>query len=209
LTVDRKYLPAWTGKLRTRFLILTNELPRITDASGALASRFIPLVMTESFYGREDHGLELRLLAELPAILNWALEGRDRLMHRGYFVPPASSLEVAQELQDLGSPIGAFLRDECEVGPEKEVEVTALYGKWGTWCSLHGRHWTGTTQAFGRDLRAAVPALKVGQPRKDGTRQRYYHGVGLKASEPARDGTRSGALWLPLYITDYMVDNTM
>ena len=67
LTIDRKYLPAWTGRLWTRFLILTNELPRLTDASGALASRFITLVMTESFYGREDHGLESRLAAELPA----------------------------------------------------------------------------------------------------------------------------------------------
>src|SRR5262249_21727672 len=40
LTVDRKYRDPWTGRLPTRFLILTNELPRFADASGALASRF-------------------------------------------------------------------------------------------------------------------------------------------------------------------------
>jgi putative DNA primase/helicase len=194
LTVDRKYLPAWTGRLRTRFLILTNELPRLTDASGALASRFIPLVMTESFYGREDHGLELRLLAELPAILNWALEGRDRLMHRGYFVPPASSLEVAQELEDLGSPIGAFLRDECEVGPEKEVEIDVLFRKWQGWCIIQGRDRAGTAQTFGRDLRAAIPGLKIAQPREHGSRPRYYQGVGVKPLDMARTSTRSTAL---------------
>lgn len=41
LTVDRKHRDAWTGRLPTRFLILTNELPRLTDASGPLASRFV------------------------------------------------------------------------------------------------------------------------------------------------------------------------
>ena len=61
------------GKLETRFVILTNELPRLTDASGALASRFITLVLTESFYGREDLGLTDKLAGELPGILNWAL----------------------------------------------------------------------------------------------------------------------------------------
>jgi len=39
LTIDRKYRHPWTGCLGVRFLILTNELPRIADASGALASR--------------------------------------------------------------------------------------------------------------------------------------------------------------------------
>ena len=39
ITIDRKYLVQWTGRLTTRFVIMTNELPRITDASGALASR--------------------------------------------------------------------------------------------------------------------------------------------------------------------------
>ena len=57
LTIDRKYAPAWTGRLHTRFLILSNELPRLADASGALAGRFILLSLTESFYGREDQGL--------------------------------------------------------------------------------------------------------------------------------------------------------
>jgi putative DNA primase/helicase len=180
LTIDRKYKSAWTGRLPTRFLILTNELPRLADASGALASRFITLVMTKTFYGREELGLESRLLAELPSILNWALIGRDRLMQRGYFVPPASSLQVVQELEDLGSPISAFLRDECVVAEGQNVETNTLFDKWRSWCVLHGRDRPGTTQTFGRDLRAAMPGLRVSQPRKEGERQRYYEGVGLR-----------------------------
>ena len=54
ITIGRKYKSAWTGQLQTRFLIISNELFRLADASGALASRFILLMLTESFYGRED-----------------------------------------------------------------------------------------------------------------------------------------------------------
>ena len=68
LTVERKYIGAVTMKLATRFVFLTNELPKLSDASGALAGRFMVLRLTESFYGREDHGLTDRLLKEIPGI---------------------------------------------------------------------------------------------------------------------------------------------
>ena len=58
LTVDRKYREPWTGKLPTRFVILTNELPKFRDSSGAIANRMFILRMTESFLGREDRTLE-------------------------------------------------------------------------------------------------------------------------------------------------------
>ena len=38
LTVDRKYREPWTGTLPTRFLVISNELPRFGDASGAIAN---------------------------------------------------------------------------------------------------------------------------------------------------------------------------
>jgi hypothetical protein len=41
LTIDRKYEEPWSGQLPTRIMVLTNELPRSTDASGATSSRFI------------------------------------------------------------------------------------------------------------------------------------------------------------------------
>jgi putative DNA primase/helicase len=52
LTVDRKYKEPWSGKLPSRFLILSNELPRFGDAAGAIANRFVVLAMHESFLGK-------------------------------------------------------------------------------------------------------------------------------------------------------------
>jgi putative DNA primase/helicase len=180
ITIDRKHREAVTVQLPTRFVLLSNELPRLTDASGALASRFVMLTLTESFFGREDLGLRAKLLAELPGILNWAIQGRDRLKKRGYFVMPESSKDAVTELEDLGSPIGAFLRDRCVVAPGKRILRTSLYEDWKGWCKEQGRDHVGTAATFGRDLRAAVPGLKTTQPRVGGVQMRFYEGVDLK-----------------------------
>jgi putative DNA primase/helicase len=58
LTVDRKFKDPWSGKLPSRFVILSNELPRFGDASGAVANRFLILQMTKSFLGKEDRTLD-------------------------------------------------------------------------------------------------------------------------------------------------------
>ena len=88
--VDRKYLPPWSGYLPTRFVVLTNELPRFTDSSGALASRFIVLMLHKSFLGRENPALTQELCEELPGIFNWALDGLQRLRARAV---PATSVK--------------------------------------------------------------------------------------------------------------------
>ena len=108
MTVDRKYGKAWTGTLPTRFMIMTNVLPRIWDASGALPSRFIVLVLTKTFYGEEDTQLTNRLATELPGILNWAIEGRRRLQRRGYFIQPESAGDLVDNLQELDHPTTPF-----------------------------------------------------------------------------------------------------
>ena len=53
LTIDRKYRELWTGKLPTRFVMLTNELPKFRDSSTAITTRMLILRMTESFLNRE------------------------------------------------------------------------------------------------------------------------------------------------------------
>jgi putative DNA primase/helicase len=179
LSVPRKFLPDSTGPLSTRFLLLTNELPKIEDISGALASRFLVLALRESFYGREDHNLFDRFVPELPGILNWAIDGWDRLRARGRFVQPATAADMIRQFEDLGSPIAAFLRDCCDVGSAFEVTPQHLFDAWKTWCSANGRDKPGTLQTFGRNLRAALPWLGETFPRIEGARVRFYQGLRL------------------------------
>ena len=116
-------------------------------------------------------------MGELPGILNWAIEGRQRLHLRGHFVEPKASAEAAQQLADLGSPISAFVRDRCVVGPTADVEVDRIYSEWRVWCAAQGIDRPGAKHQFGRDLSAAFPEVALTQPRLDGRRLRAYRGI--------------------------------
>ncbi|MEZ6100000.1 MAG: phage/plasmid primase, P4 family [Pirellulaceae bacterium] len=180
VSIDRKYLSAVTMKLPTRFMFLTNEFPRFSDASGALAGRFVILRLTQSFYGREDTGLTNRLLDELPGILNWAIDGWKRLRQRGHFVMPASCAEAMRELEELSSPVQAFVRDMCVLSEGARVGLDELYRAWTRWCESEGRSKPTTKQVFGRDMKAAFPELTC----RRGTYSRFYEGIGLRSDQP-------------------------
>lgn len=204
LTIDRKYKEPWTGRLPTRFLVLTNELPKLTDSSGALASRFVIFCLTESFYGRENPELTTELLTEASAIFNWSLEGLDRLIARGYFVSPQSGQDAIQQLEDLSSPVSAFVRDECVVEGDQAVTVEALWTSWKSWCESANQH-PGTKATFGRDLRAAVPTVERIRAATDDSRTYRYRGLGLREHYIPQDlghlgrpsSPRSGAMYPP------------
>ncbi len=94
-----------------------------------------------------------------------------------------------QELEDLSSPIGAFIRDRCVIGPTEEVEMGRLFDAWKDWCTDQGRDRAGTRQVFGRDLRAAVPRIQGSNIRGGAGRKWHYQGVSLadQAGSPPAD----------------------
>jgi putative DNA primase/helicase len=181
-TIDRKHLPAWTGKLSTRFVLISNELPRLRDVSGALAGRLIILRFTRSFYGQEDTALFDRLRPELPGILRWAIAGWERLNRRGRFLQPRSARELVATMDELASPIAAFLRDRCVIESDATCPVPAMYESWRSWCQEHGRDAVGDEHSFGRDLHAAIPALATIRPRTPLGRVRHYLGIRLRTA---------------------------
>jgi putative DNA primase/helicase len=76
--IDRKNLPPITMKLPTRFVFMTNEMPGLGDASGAILSRLVILRLTRSFLGCEDLELFARLVEALEhAVLHDVSEAED------------------------------------------------------------------------------------------------------------------------------------
>ena len=191
LTVDRKFRDPWSGKLPTRFAVLSNELPRFRDSSGAIANRLLILQMTNSFLGREDRTLDDRLRAELPGILNWALAGLDRLNANGKFTVPGSSEDAANLMMDLASPMSAFVRERCVREPNAEVYRDDLYQAWQSWADDNG-HKSGSKSTFGRDLRAVVPELRDFKRGTGAQAQRYYARIALLPASPASHPDEAG-----------------
>jgi putative DNA primase/helicase len=197
LTVDRKYRDPWTGRLPSRFMILTNELPRFADSSGALASRFVIAILTTSFFGRENPALTAELLEEAPSIFNWSLQGLDRLRQRGYFVLPTSAREAQRHLEDLASPVGAFVRDRCTVRADLVVAKDDLWTAWKEWCAEEGQH-PSTKSLLLRNLYAAVPGARSSKLRDEQVRVPSVLGLALAGQtlagtpdHPDSDGKRA------------------
>jgi putative DNA primase/helicase len=138
LTVNRKYRDQWTGKLPSRLHVLSNELPKLGDASTAIVGRIVLLLLSNSWLGREDHALEPALDGELAGILNWALLGLERLNAADGFTRLASADEAITAMRDLASPVAAFVRERCVVAPDREVAVDDLYGAYKIWAENNG-----------------------------------------------------------------------
>jgi P4 family phage/plasmid primase-like protien len=180
--VDRKHKSQVNLKLLTRMMVLSNELPRLHDASGALSSRMIILRTSKSFYGEENINLTEQLLAERPGILLWAIEGWKRLQARGKFLQPTSGAELREQMDDLASPVGAFLKDRCEFGPDLEEPTKSLYAGYQAWMLANGSKASGDS-IFARDLFAAAPHVRSVRRRDGEKRLHVYLGLRMLPSD--------------------------
>ncbi|MGV0581926.1 phage/plasmid primase, P4 family [Mycolicibacterium elephantis] len=196
VSVNRKFKDPMSVQLSVRFMFMSNEIPMLPDNSGAIVSRMIALSTPESFLGREEIGLIDTLRAELPGILNWALDGMARLTKRGYFIQPASGAAIIELLSGSASPIQQFVADTCEFGDHDThfVSKTTFYEHWKTWCADHG-HYAGADMHFARALYAAygnrIRGCKRG-PRGD--QFPAFSGIKVKARRLVMESTR-GQSW--------------
>lgn len=189
LTVERKHRSALCVKLPTRITIMSNEILRLGDASGALVGRMLALNFSQTFYGREDTQLEEKLRKELPGILNWALVGKRRLAERGRFVQPATGSELLQESHDINNPLGIFIREHCDLDPVFEEPQAKLFEAWQIHCRGDNSP-AGTLVTFSKNMGAAFPELKKYRPRdSSGNQVNTYRGVRL--NEAMRDRLNS------------------
>jgi len=179
ITIPRKYKDDWTGRLPTRFVMLSNELPAFEDASATIASRFVILMFRRSFYGRENPKLTEELLHEAPGIFLWALAGLDRLVERGAFVQPEASASAIRHLEDLASPVSAFVRDHCVIDADATVSKDAVWAAWKEWAEDAGIK-KSTKDVLVRDLRAVDPSITSTRPTIDGKRVYMLSGLRLQ-----------------------------
>lgn len=194
--VQRKNREAWHGKLGVRFMIMGNDMPRFTDASGALAGRMIHIQFPGSFYGRERPELKQQMLAELPGVLNWALAGLARLTANGRFTVPQTSEDLAAEVRRQQSPVQGFLDDTCtfpDVAPPP-VPLDELHPVYRAWAKAAEVEHPLDRERFSRALASA--GLVVERKMIDKVRARRVHGIAPQLIEVEQRGMVSA--WVGL-----------
>jgi len=179
-TVARKHIGDWIGKLPTRLMLMSNDAPVFTDASGALAGRMVYVAFHRSFLGNEDLTLEGRLMTELPGILNWALDGLDRVAKLGTFTQSMASLELRDEVDRDSSPVKAWVDDRCVLDATAEFTLEALLTSYRDWLTAENMLLSPSLNRLSRDLRSAFGDQGVTVERKSngaGGKHRVVTGI--------------------------------
>jgi putative DNA primase/helicase len=126
-TIERKGITDWNGKLGTRFTLAGNTLPNFKSHTGAMATRLLIVPFDVSFVGREDRFLKEKLEAELAGILNWALDGLDRLRMCGEFSEPDACRIAKHRLIYQSDPINGFIEERCVLEAGAGVDKSTFY----------------------------------------------------------------------------------
>ena len=138
VTINPKHQPEFTTILGLKLIYATNNLPPINDKTRGTKRKLILTPLLESFEGREDFGRERALEAELPGILNWALEGAVDLIACGGFVECDLCNQAATKHGLDCDPVEQWVLDRCRIVPDWEMPLVEVYESYKDWCAATG-----------------------------------------------------------------------
>ena len=128
----------FTFKPQGKIWLAANTKPAITERNYAAWRRvhLIPFNVTIPPEKR-DQNLENKLIAELPGILNWALEGLKDYLKVGLKTPEAVAKATAEYRKENDS-LESFIAECCETGKLKVCKNSELYPNYVNFCNMSG-----------------------------------------------------------------------
>ena len=136
-----------------------NDRPRIKDTTYAFWRRLKLIPFHRVFRESEkDIHLENKLKAELPGILNFALDGLVELRKNGTFTKSIAMADAIKEYQTESNPVAQW-REECTEDGEAWTAPDTLYFSYTAWCARAGRQPYNTTN-FGKEVKRLGVANK-------------------------------------------------
>lgn len=146
-----EYVPAFKPWLAV------NHRPIIRDVTPSIWRRIKPIPFAASFTDKADKDLKDKLLAELPGILNWALDGL-RLWREEGLNPPQRVLDDLADYRAENDQLAKWLEECCMVdsapvgGRSSEAPANDAYQAYQAWAESRGER--AYSQArFGRMLK--------------------------------------------------------
>jgi putative DNA primase/helicase len=136
---ERKFQPPFSFKPFVKLIAATNHLPRLLDLSDGFFRRAIILTFNAHFTDEnKDPRLEQKLMAELPGILVWAVQGLERLRSNARFTSmPSSVMELAK--YRVESDTEKLFTDEClEHVMQGGLSPSTIYEGYVDWCKRNG-----------------------------------------------------------------------
>lgn len=143
--VERKYENAVSMRIQGKWLVLGNHIPVITDHSTGFWRRWdiVPFGTTVPEHERDPLLVEKIVQHELPAVLNWAIEGLQRLLGRNGFsttLPSPMQVMLHNAKKEANSILAWMQEVELAVVPGGDLPMrkTRLYASYREWCTANG-----------------------------------------------------------------------
>jgi P4 family phage/plasmid primase-like protien len=137
LRYEKKGSNAFSGPVTCRLVFVANALPPTTDHSDAFYNRLKIINFPESIIeGAQDKRLIFKLKSELPGIINWALEGLERLIENNYRF--TEDREKKDEYKEYSNNVLQFVKEHCEWDLEAEEGSSDIYNLYKFFCKENG-----------------------------------------------------------------------
>jgi P4 family phage/plasmid primase-like protien len=181
MTFDVKNKSPIDAQPTARLVLATNNRPRFSDRSGGLWRRMIlvpfrtQISHEERVPGMDKPGWWTRS-GEMPAILNWALDGLARLINHGGFSESSSVNEAMADYRDESNPAREFLEDAYLADPTGASQCHDVYQSYRKWCGANGYRPLGS-RMFGREVRRSYPGVRRTKRSDGGLRKWSYQGI--------------------------------
>ena len=183
-TFDRKFKEPVYAIPTAKIMIATNSPPRFNDKTEGTWRRilYVPFdrVIPDELQKKD---LAEQLKRELPGILNWAIEGLQKLKDEGGFTIPEKTKELVEEYRRDSDPARDFLLEKYTFSPDAwGVNCTELYNEYKQYCVENGYRQMGN-RLFGREVRQVFPKVKRVRPGGRENREWLYEGLVSQVSQ--------------------------
>jgi len=118
-----------------------NEMPRISDRSGATTRRIHILPFKRTIPESQRIGnLEQLLMAERAGIFNTLIDHLQRLQNTGEFTVCEQSKQMLAEYIMENDTEATFVEECCERHENYKIQSSSLYERYLSWCTANGFH---------------------------------------------------------------------
>jgi len=179
IKVEEKRQPTFTIEPTAKHLYAANQLPDAAVDDDAFYRRIL-LVAFPTTIPREqrDPRLDEKLRDELPGVLNWALDGLDRLLDQQGFTGDRGPQATRNTWESWGSSLGKFKDAAIERDPESAVPKEKLYNAYLRFCRERGIPAISGQQKFTSEF-TSDPEIDQDRATIDGRQERCYVGVSV------------------------------
>jgi P4 family phage/plasmid primase-like protien len=194
---ERKFADAFFFTNPAKLVFSANELPPVeNDRSYAFWRRWVTIDFPVELSGHEDRDLPSKLRAELPGILNWALNGLRSLRATGGF--PTSPGGLKEDWRRRSEPLYWFISEHVDVDSSAETVKDDFYQAYAEFASDRNLP-TQTPDRVGALLSKYIPTVRTVRHRAGRDFKRFWSGIRLRPdgdppSTPSTPSTHGAAV---------------